>query len=189
MLRILFFLTVFCSFAQANNVGFSKGNQLTATPIQGQVTVICNGFNGSDSAAYSCRDVALDPQAYDYFIGPQVYRGDKVELVAQHEDGSTRSRVFNYDGARGRSRDLVNLWVSNFFQKPLLEFGVNTIRFKIYEGTNNIQPFGEGTFQAVVRKGTSRTCPNAQYNSLDVNDCNSPYSICQRYFEEYRNCQ
>ncbi|WP_374076226.1 hypothetical protein [Bdellovibrio bacteriovorus] len=188
MLKTVVLLLAFCSLAQAHT-GFSRGNELSATAIQGQVRVICSGFNGSGSAIYSCRDVALDPQAYDYFVGPQDGRANKIELTAAHEDGSSRSKLVDYDGARGKSREAFNLWISTLFQKPLLEFGTNTIRYRIFSGNKLIEPMGEGTFTAVVKRGAARTCPAAQYNSSDISDCNSQYSICQKYFEEYHNCQ
>lgn len=188
MLKTVVLLLAFCSFAQANP-GFSRGNELSATPIQGQVRVFCNGFNGSGTAIYSCRDVALDPQAYDYFVGPQDARADKVELTATREDGSTRSKMVDYDGARGKSREAFNLWISTLFQKPLLQYGMNSVRYRIFSGNRVADTLGEGTFAALVKRGAARTCPAAQYNSTDMNDCSSQYSICQKYFEEFHNCQ
>ncbi|WP_413943646.1 hypothetical protein [Bdellovibrio sp. HCB-162] len=188
MLKTVVLLLAFCSFAQAN-VGFSHGNEFTASAIQGTVRVFCNGFNGSGSAVYSCRDVVLDPQAYDYFVGPQDARADKIELTASHEDGSSRSKIVEYDGVRGKSREAFNLWISTLFQKPLLEYGTNNVRYRIYSGNRLIEAMGEGNFTALVKRGPARTCPAAQYNSTDVTDCNSQYSICQRYFEEFHNCQ
>ncbi|MBV2169813.1 MAG: hypothetical protein KUL82_14000 [Bdellovibrio sp.] len=186
MLKVLFSIITFCLMAKAHAAGFANGNALIATPIQGQVQVQCNGFNGSGTALYTCRDVVMDPQAYDYFVGPQDARADKVELMAFHEDGSSRSKVNNYDGARGKSRDAFNLWISTLFQKPLLEYGRNTIRYKIFSDNNT--PYAQGEFGVVVQRGAARQCPAATYHSTDSNDCNSQYSICQRYFEEYRNC-
>lgn len=188
MLNIVLSLLTSCSVAQGTPVGFAKGNELTASPIQGQVRVLCDGFNGTGSALYTCRDVVLDPQAYDYFVGPRDTSIDKVELTATHEDGSSRFKMTDYDGARGKSYEAFNLWISTLFQKPLLEYGVNSIRFRLYTGRELIQ-MGEGTFQAIVKRGAARACPAAQYNSTDLNDCNSQYSICQRYFEEFHNCQ
>lgn len=189
MLKILFTILSIGSLAKANPIGFARGAEFFATPIQGQVRVTCSGFNGSGSAVYTCRDVVLDPQAYDYFVGPQDPRADKVELIASHEDGSSRSKINNYDGMRGKSRDAFNLWISTLFQKPLLQYGVNSIRYRLLGGENLVESFVEGTFAVMVKKGVQRTCPQAQYTSTDANDCSSQYSICQRYFEEYRNCQ
>lgn len=189
MFNVILLLLSFSFFAQARESGFSKGHEFVATPIQGQVRVVCNGFNGTGAAAFNCRDVALDPAVYDYFVGPIDSRADRVELYATHEDGSFRVKAVDYDGVRGRSREAFNLWISTLFQKPLLEFGKNSIRFKIYSGSNLIEEISNASFMVNVKKGPARTCPVATYNSTDINDCSSQYSICQRYFEEYRNCQ
>ncbi|MEN0059139.1 MAG: hypothetical protein AAGB31_09925 [Bdellovibrio sp.] len=191
MTRTIYFiiLLLLSTQARAEFVGFAKGNDMKAVSIQGRVQVFCNGFNGSATAVYTCREVVLDPQAYDYFLGPKNPKADKVELEAFHEDGSSRSKMVAYDGVQGRSREAFNLWISTLFQKPLLENGVNTIRYRVYSGTNFIEMHSEGSFQAVVQRGTPRQCPQAQYNSTDSNDCNSQYSICQKYFTEYNNCR
>lgn len=186
MLRVIFLIQLICSFAQAN-ASFSRGNELVATSIQGQVQVDCNGFNGISSATYTCRDIVLEPNPYDYFVGPKDPRVDKVDLVALREDGSSRSKLMGYDGLRGKSREAVNLWISTIFQKPLLAYGLNTIRYKVYSENNGVQY--EGNFNVTVKRGSARQCRSMQYDSSDINDCNSQYSICQRYFEETNNCK
>lgn len=187
MLRVILLIQIFYSFAQANT-GFSRGNEFVATSIQGQVRVVCNGFNGTSSATFTCRDIVLDPNPYDYFVGPRNARLTKLDLVVLREDGSTRSKVMGYDGSYGKSRDAVNLWISTIFQTPLLTYGVNTIRYKIYSSDYNEGQY-EGNFNVMVKRGPARQCPLVQYDSLDINDCSSQYSICQRYFEEYKNCR
>ncbi len=184
---VLAVLTLF-SWAQTRP-GFSRGSEFTSTPIQGQVRVYCSSLSGTGTAVFTCRDVVLDPQAYDYFLGPQDATADKVELTAQHEDGSMRAKVVGYDGQRGISREAFNLWISTLFQKPLLEHGNNIIRYKIYRGNHLLEQYAEGSFNVTVKRGALRTCPAAQYTSNDLNDCNSQYSICQHYFEEYHNCR
>lgn len=186
MLKIVFSILILGSFANAANPGFSKGNELSAAPIQGQVRVICNGFNGSGTALFTCRDVVADPQAYDYFLGPQDGRADKVELTAYRQDGSTRTKQESYNGAQGKSSAAINLWISTLFQKPLLAYGANRITFKIY---SNAAVYATGEFNMNVSRSPARTCPAAQYNSTDINDCNSQYTICQQYFEEHHYCR
>lgn len=187
MFKLLVFVFAISSYAQANNhVGFSKGNALSATPIQGQVRVVCNGFNGTGSAIYMCRDLALNPSSYDYFVGPRDARATKVELTATHQDGSTRSKTTDYKGAEGRSSESINLWISTLFQKPLLEAGTNSIKYRLLTRDT---VYAEGTYQATVTKKPLRECAPATYNSSDINDCNSQYSICQAYFREHNYCQ
>lgn len=188
MLRKLSSLLVMVTTTKANAVGFASGNNFTATPIQGRVEVVCNGFNGSSSAIYNCRDVVLDPKAYDYFVGPKAFEADRVELTASHQDGSSRSKTSSYDGERGISRDAFNLWISTLFQRPLLETGKNIISYRIYSRDHLIEVDSNNEFVVNVTKGSMRVCPDARYASTDVNDCNSQYSICQKYFDEFRNC-
>ncbi|NUN04193.1 MAG: hypothetical protein HUU57_00405 [Bdellovibrio sp.] len=192
MLKTILIILAFYTSAHSADGGFAKGNDLVATPVQGQVRVVCNGFNGNDTALYNCRDVALSPSPYDFFVGPQIGRsniGDRIELLATLEDGTNRSKSTGYDGVRGKSRDAFNLWISTLFQKPLLSYGVNKIRFRVIVSENHPEHIIEGNFIANVKRGTVRTCPAAEYTSSDINDCNSQYSICQRYFQEYNNCQ
>lgn len=186
MFKLVISILAFCSASFAEPGGFEKGNTLTATPVQGEVRMICAGFNGSGSALYSCRDTALNPGAYDYFVGPRDARATKVELTAYHQDGSTRTKAEEYQGSRGRSGEAFNLWISTLFQKPLLEAGSNRVTFKLM---GNSAVYAEGSFTAVVTRGAPRTCPTVTYQSSDINDCNSQYSICQRYFREHNNCE
>ncbi len=177
----------FLSHAQVTSPSFSKGSVFSAIPIQGQVRVICNGFNGSGTAQYFCRDVVLAPQAYDVFVGPKDARSKKVDLSCTREDGSVRGRSSNYDGAKGRSSDSFNRWISTIFQKPLLAYGKNTVTYTLKDDKGAVTT--SGSFAVTVNKVVLRECPLATYNSTDINDCNSQYSVCQRYFEEYHYCQ
>ncbi|MNJ91214.1 hypothetical protein D3C87_88610 [compost metagenome] len=175
---------------QASDVGFSSTNDFVATPIEGRVDVTCEGFNGSGFAKYRCRDIVLEPQSYDYFVGPKEPNARKVELRAYHADGSDRSKMSLYDGTNGRSRDSFNLWISTLFQKPLLEVGVNRVTYSLYsDDKSDLKEYTRGEFTAVVTKGTPRLCPATSYNSTDINDCNAQYSVCQRYFEQYNYCR
>ena len=177
-----------CVANAADPVGFSSGTQFKATPIEGQVVVTCEGFNGGGAATFTCRDVVLDPVSYDYFVGPRDARAVRYELRNVREDGSVRTKDDNYDGSRGRSGSAINLWISTLFQKPLLAAGKNKISYALY-GENNREPLSNGEVTINVARSTSRTCPTTHYNSADVNDCNSQYSVCQRYFQQFNNCR
>ena len=191
MLKVVSIILLLSAVAKADYVGFSSGSTFQATPIEGNVIMTCDGFNGSSQANYTCRDVVLEPLNSDVFLGPQDARATQVELKADREDGSSRLKMLNYDGRNGKSTGAFNLWISSLFQRPLLAVGVNHIHFSIYSnGTgSDLQEYGSGDFVVTVNRGTSRTCPTTQYHSTDVTDCNSQYSICQRYFEQYSNCR
>lgn len=189
MLRTFLAILLLSLSAQANTVGFAKGNELTAAAVEGRVTVTCNGFNGVGNAIYACRDQVLEPQVYDYFTGPTHPKAAEVELKCKREDGSVRTKASGYNGAKGISTDSFNLWISTLFQKPLLQVGVNTIDYKITADDRADTEIAKGRFVVNVKRAPARRCPDAHYNSTDINDCNSQYSVCQRYFEEFNNCR
>lgn len=176
-------------FAQTNTVGFSRGNVFTAIPLQAQVQVTCSGFNGEGTASYNCRDVVLEPMAYDYFVGPADPNLKWVDLVATRQDGTTRVKTAAYNGYRGRTEEAINLWISTIFQKGLLGLGTNEVKYKLYVKDNTRDPFVSGTFQATVNRAAIRQCPSGAYESPDINDCSSQYSVCQRYFSERNFCR
>lgn len=177
------------ALAQAPFVGFSRGNTMLAVPVEGQVRVTCDGFNGNGATSYECRDVVLEPSAYDYFVGPRGLAVSKVELISMREDRSTRTKAMGYNAEHGSSSELINLWIASIFQKPLLSVGKNTITYRLYSSRDAQKVVAEGTFQVSVQRGESRQCPVAHYVSHDSNDCSSQYSICQKYFTEFNNCK
>jgi hypothetical protein len=165
------------------DVGFTSGAKFLATPVQGQVAVSCS--NGA-SANYSCHDMALDPASYDYFVGPVGVDADTVLLVSNRPDGSHRDRSSQYDARVGRSVDAFNLWISTLFQRPLLQLGMNTVSYTM---TKRGQTVRQGSFVVNVEHGNLRACPVTHYNSGDANDCQSQYTVCQKYFEQYDYCR
>ena len=183
----IFTLLLGLNFGYAQNrIGFATGADFTASQIEGRVSVNCSGFNSAGHAEYLCRSIVLEPVVYDFFLGPRDARAKKISLFVQHQDGSDRERTTDYDGLNGKSRDAFNLWISTLFQRPMLELGTNTVTYTLSDGKNEVV---RGTIGVKVNQGARRTCPSATYDSIDINDCNSQYSVCQRYFEEFRNCK
>lgn len=182
-----FFLTplvlLFSPFAFTAEGSFLTGVNFTAVPIQGQVTVYC--AEGA-SAGYSCRDTALEPVSYDYFVGPQGVVADQVLIRSSRADGSVRERVSEYDASAGRSKEAFNLWISTPFQRPLLQTGSNKVDFTM---KSHGQTLSQGEFTVMVRTGAARECPSTHYNSAEAIDCQSQYTVCQRYFEQFQNCR
>lgn len=189
MLRTFLAIMFFTFSAQANYVGFVHGSEFTAAAVEGRVTVHCNGFNGVGNAVYACRDAVLEPQIYDYFTGPRDAKATDVELKCTRDDGSVRSKTSGYNGAKGVSSDSFNLWISTLFQKPLLQVGKNTIDYRITADDRAKTEIAKGRFVVNVVRAPARRCADAHYNSTDINDCNSQYSVCQRYFEELNHCR
>ena len=181
-------MMILLSFSHAEApVGFSGGKNFVATPIEGQVAVTCEGFNGSGQALFTCRDVTLDPGTHEYLIGPQNSQVSRVDLTATHENGGSVSKSLTYNGAQGKSQDRVNLWLSTLFQKPLLDRGVNRISYVMYKSDR--AEISRGNFEVVVQRGKPRQCQPTSYTSTDLNDCHSQFSICQRYFQESDYCK
>lgn len=186
-LLIISSIVIFNSSASAAPIGFSHGNQMEANLIQGLVRVYCTGSGGNSVAVFNCRDSSLHPRVYSHFLGPVDSRATEVQLTAINENGSRRVKESDYYGAGGRSTEAFNLWISTLFQKPLLQYGRNSVEFVLKDRKGNI--LTTGTFEAMVNRGEKRTCPAAEYTSGDMNDCQSLYSICQRYFEDFNYCR
>lgn len=179
----LVFLMTLPAFAQVNAVGFAQGNEFNSSSIQGSVKVYCS--NGT-TADYVCYDTVLDPVSYDYFVGPQGVAANEVTLLCDRPDGSRRDRTTPYDTTSGRSGEAFNLWISTLFQKPLLLNGTNKFTFQLKADGKVVH---QGKFNVVVNPGAPRSCPTTHYNSADPVDCESQYSVCQRYFEQYDYCR
>jgi hypothetical protein len=189
-LKTLVFVGTFLFFSSAySQVGFSRGSTFNSIPVQGEVRVRCNGFNGAGTATFTCRDVVLDPVAYDYFLGPKEAGADRLELGMLYQDGTNRVLMVGYDGTYGKTTDALNLWISTLFQKPILKKGINTIRYRTYSSRSFADILAEGEIQVEVRRGNPRVCPTVTLDSSDINDSQSQYSICQRYFEESKYCR
>lgn len=169
--------------AQAAIAGFSQGTQFSSSHIQGTVTVYCNG---GDVVNYACYDTVLDPHNYDYFIGPAGVVADEVTLSNLRPDGSRRERTEIYNFRENRSDGAFNLWISSPFQRPLLALGTNNVDFRLLSRGKIVN---QGVFIVTVTQAASRTCPATHYNSNDLNDCKSQYTVCQRYFEQYNYCR
>lgn len=171
------------SAAQGVNVGFSQGNQFHSSHLQGKVTVFCDS---GVEATYACNDTVLDPVSYDYFIGPQGVKAEEVSLTSTRADGSRRDRTEAYNSNGPRSMSAFNLWISTLFQRPLLALGINKIDYRLMSTGKIVD---QGKFLVNVVYGEARTCPTTQYNSADPSDCQSPYTVCQKYFEQYDYCR
>lgn len=189
MLRTFLAIMLFTLSAHADDVGLSHGSEFTAAAVEGRVSIHCNGFNGVGNAVYNCRDAVLEPQLYDYFIGPRDAKATDVELKCTREDGSVRVKTSGYNGTKGISTDSFNLWISTLFQKPLLQAGINTIDYRITADDRAKTEIAKGRFVVNVVRTPVRRCQDAHYTSTDINDCNSQYSVCQKYFEEFNNCR
>lgn len=172
----------------ATDVGFKNGSVMKAVPVSGKVTVYCppSPISAKEiSTTYNCQNILLEPSAYDYFVGPAGLVADNFTLQVTREDGSTRAKTDKYDGIQTRSTSMMNLWISTLFQRPLLKKGRNKISYTLVQDKAAV---GQGQFEVLVQEEPARECPVSQYVSTDPVDCNSAYSVCERYFLQYNNC-
>jgi hypothetical protein len=175
--------------ASAEEIGFVHGNTRQIIALEGELIVLCPaGSEGATpvTAAYYCSELVMEPSPYDHFRGPRGLSASEVTLTAHREDGTTKSKTLPYDGRSLRTKESINLWISTLFQRPLLKEGRNKMIYTLIQGSTTV---GQGEFEAIVQSGTSRQCPKTTYNSINPQDCISPYSVCQRYFSQYNNCK
>lgn len=170
----------------AQSASFSTGNDLKLYNVFGDIVVTCESNNAHESQNFTCRDNIIEPSPYAYFLGAKGNGADSVQLVSNRNDGSTRTKTLSYNEGIGKSTELANLWVSTLLQRPLLKEGLNIVDYTYYKGS---QPLNSGRFNVQVSFSGSRNCQKSYYTSKDINDCRSPYSVCQRYFEQFNWCK
>jgi hypothetical protein len=169
--------------AHATTPGFSQGSEFYSSHVQGAVVVTCNR---GETATYACNDTVLDPASYDYFVGPEGVNAVEVSLTSTRADGSRRDRTEIYNSKNYRSARPFNLWISTPFQRPFLALGTNRVDYRLMTTKKIVN---QGTFSVNVTHGEPRTCPTTHYNSTDSSDCESQYTVCQKYFEQYDYCR
>ena len=167
--------------------GFSGGDQFSTLNIEGRLNVQCSGPTGSSSGFATCREQLLNPGEYSYFEGSKV-DADHVILQATREDGSiSKTKTEEYNSVAGKSKKSFNLWISTVFQRPLLGFGKNTVKYSL---TKNGKAVEEGNFIVNVVDGGRAVCQRIGfYMSSTTSDCTSPSLYCPRYFNENNYCQ
>jgi len=166
-------------------VGFDAGNEYSATPVYGEVSVTCNENGRHDRATFRCRDEILEPFDHVRFVGPDGIDADRVELVSRWESGKTRKKNKGYEN--GRSFGHFNLWIATLLQRPLLDYGANAVHFVMKKDGKRV---AEGDFTATVKKGERRRCGyRPHYWSSNASDCRTGTTVCRRMFREQRYCR
>lgn len=178
--------TVFFFLSTVQAQSFSKGNKYTATHLYGDITVSCEEpGRGRHIETFYCHEETLDPVEMDYFVSEEAIDADEVELTSMFNNKEVKqSKDFN--STEKKSKKVFNLWVYTLFQKPLLDYGKNTIT---YNYKKNGQSVKTGTFDVQVDKGPDRTCQHRFYFGTS-SDCSGNGSfICSRYFDDENYCQ
>ncbi|HPI41533.1 MAG TPA: hypothetical protein PLJ21_12055 [Pseudobdellovibrionaceae bacterium] len=171
-------LKTFGALAQSASpgVGLQSGDHFQHRRIKGTVEVQCLSNKGAENRKIVCRDTVLTPKSFDYFIGPILPGADTIVLNQQS---------IPYNGQTGVSKEMVNLWRTGFFAKPLLKEGRNEIQYTLLEKNT---PKQSGVFYVEVERAEPKLCPSDTIRLFDSADCNSYYSICQQYFETHNYC-
>lgn len=185
---LLSFAALLLGTSMAYAAGLSGGDQFSTQIIEGRLTVHCSSNTpGPTHGAAFCRSQILNPGEYSYFVGPQI-DADQVTLRATREDGSlSKAKTETYLGAKGKSKKSFNLWISTVFQRPLLGFGKNTVKYTLSKEGQTVE---EGTFVVNVVDGGRAVCQRTGfYTSSSNTDCSVPQNLCSRYFNENNYCQ
>ncbi|MFN8791704.1 MAG: hypothetical protein ACK5Y2_09665 [Bdellovibrionales bacterium] len=160
---------------------FSRGNAFDYVNLVGRLTISCT----NQRTVVDCRETFMEPWPYDFFVGPQVPRAHTVELRAQ-TSAEAQVATASYNGATGRSGEF-NLGIYSILSKPLLRPGRNTIRYTIFDRNNGL--LDQGQFVANVGRLPTRSCPARETSSVNDEDCEHTYSICQQYFKAVNYCR
>ncbi|MCM2322360.1 MAG: hypothetical protein NDJ90_03765 [Oligoflexia bacterium] len=177
---------LFSTCAAATITGFSEGNELKATPVQGDLRVHCSENGKVDFATYVCNEVILDPAEYSYFVTDAGGSADTVILTSTWENGKTVTKKKAFDAVAGQSKDPFNLWVATLLQRPLLNYGQNQIHYTL-KSDGSVER--EGDFVATVQEGALRQCPPDTIFSNQLNDCRISANVCQQYLSRHRYCR
>ncbi len=183
LISLVLFILSFQSLA----AGFSAGENFKSINVSGNIMISCVSATASNVARANCYSNILDPSEYSFFVGSKI---DADEVVLQATDEQGRKSVVKkekYDGLIGKSKKPFNLWIATVFQKPLLNYGKNTVEYKLLKQGQVVEA---GTFVTEVASGESRRCSRGgYYMSSDLNDCSFPQNYCARYFMENNYCQ
>lgn len=184
---IVLILSLF-SFSNAFSidVGLDVGSELNSINLNGSAMVYCSGTS-TTSRFVSCYSSSLDAGVYSRLVVTNgTIDADSVKIVSFHEDGSKRKKSSNFDAASGLSTKRFNLWISTVLQRPLLEYGMNTIIYQFYKGSEMVL---EGEFDVHVNQGDRRSCPYGTIFSTRSSDCEGGSMICDEYFRKYNYCR
>lgn len=169
-------------------VGFSAGDNFSTLDIRGRLSVSCfSTQGGSTFGSANCAMNVLSPAEYSFFNGPQM-DADSVSLQATWENGKkSKVKTEKYDGSIGKSKKSFNLWISTLLQRPLLDYGKNTVSYTL---TKNGTVVDQGEFVVTVAAGETRTCQRTGfYTSSNPNDCSMAYQFCDAYFRDNNYCK
>jgi hypothetical protein len=188
-MKLFFIASLFLVSSFSFAAGLSGGDIFTTTNIEGRLTVSCMGQpqTGPTYGSANCRLNLLNPGEYSYFVGSKV-DADSVSLQATWENGKqSKVKTEKYDGVNGKSKKSFNLWISTLLQRPLLDYGMNVVKYTLMKNDTVVEA---GTFNVEVKTGEERVCQRiGTYTSSNNQDCANAMSLCDRFFSEQNYCK
>ena len=181
----LLFTVCFFGVAKAQSIGFGN-NEFSINPISGSIQVNCTEADQSLTEVYDCQDDRLSPFDMAFFQGPNAVTADQLYVTIRREDNTLRDKVTGYDNQNFTSDVRLNLWLTSLLQRPLLAEGRNQVTYKISKFGVTV---GSGQLVVNVNPGKALSCPFHNYYSNKIVDCQNPYQLCQRYFNEFNYCR
>lgn len=149
--------------------GLEHGNIYSHVTFEGSVIASCD----DGTRTHYCSAYGLNPSMYTRLVSEQSLNANKFEITATHESGKTRSKKGKFKGTKSKA---INLWVRTLLQRPLLDFGVNQISYKIKKGSNVVE---SGEFEVTVNRGERRSCRRGYIRVFG--ECNTS-RVCDEYF-------
>jgi hypothetical protein len=180
-------ILIFVPAVHAREVGFEIGNNLQNLTLSGHLQISCAPYLTADSAPreYECAKTALSPAAYSRFQTDFGNDADELELTVMHEDGWWRSKSSAFDGLRGISTDLINLWETSIFDWAVLDNGKNSVSYVLKK---NRKPVRSGSVDVNVEQ-VARTCAPLKLVAQSLDECTTKRYACARYFFESNLCE
>jgi hypothetical protein len=180
-MKYLLFLICLTSHAFAIEVNLDRAEIIFEDRLEGNVSVRCQENNNSRTLYYNCQESVLRDGNYAKLV---VTNGSiDADYVKLQRLGSKYIKGATFNANTGISKGSFNLWVGSLFQRPMLNRGVNTIKYKFFK---NKKIVGEGEFDVDVVRGKTRDCG---YGSLSVGSCLGAYEACSEFYRRRNYCR
>lgn len=170
-------LGLILSIKSFGSVSFKHGNQFKVDSYSGIVRANCpTTFND-----FNCYDQSLSPANFTRLVSEEFIDADRYWIEATFENGKKKTKDGKFKRRKRRS-STINLWVRSVFQRPLLRYGINEIRYKLYKKKELVL---EGSFDVSVETGEYYQCGFGFLYYNNNNACFNQYQVCSDYLNSY----
>jgi len=179
------FVAVFF-MSNADAAELEKGNFYDVAYLRGTVRLTCTGYDerGRYQTRFSsipCYRTVASPGSYSRFIDEDS-EAAKVKLFNITKDYSKTKKFYP---KKNRSKNF-NLLIRTLFQKPLLQKGINHMKYEMIMEDGTVADYGE--FDITVETQKLR-CPTRSMFSYNLMDCSGGgQAVCNEYFYQ-TECQ